>query len=392
MHMNILIISPFFSPFTGVGALRMNSLASFLAEKNANIFVLKLSNKNYDKKMTSLHLLSKNFNNIKCFDFELIINDTEKTKENIKSKIEEICKENKINCIVLSCGPYYTIKPIIEIKNEYKIPLIVDYRDLWLYDPRPYQSIREYIGRTKNILVNKKYELDLMNCCDAFVTISEKSLDTMTKHYPNLEFKSKCIYNGYEKIKDSSYSNYIQQDDYVKIVFLGKLSYYSNKGADKYFKAIGTLIKDNYKIKIIHIGEEEEQIKNLLIKNDIDKDTYISVGQLDYNDALSITENCDICGAVINYASGLGTKVFDYIYCNKPIVAVAPRESEFEMLISEFENKFICQTSEGIYNSIKKIVDEKIKVLTQFPEKKAKYSREHQNEQFEILIKSQIVL
>ena len=46
--MKILLISPYFAPFTGVGGLRMTSLTAYLQKAGEDVTVLKLADTCYD--------------------------------------------------------------------------------------------------------------------------------------------------------------------------------------------------------------------------------------------------------------------------------------------------------------------------------------------------------
>ena len=201
-----------------------------------------------------------------------------------------------------------------------------------------------------------------------------------------LRDKAYCIYNGYSETRKLPQNVYEKSPDTVDICFLGKLAYYSPASAGLVLGAVSSLRKKGYPFRIVHIGEKEE-LGALLAKAELPAEALLEVGPLPYGKALSAAENADIFCAVINYPEGLGTKVFDYIYLNRPLVAVAPPGSEFEELISAAENGFVCQTSGQVEAALEKIVLEKIKTLTDNTAFSEGFSRTAQNRAYHKLIK-----
>ena len=374
--MNILMISPYFEPCTLVGALRMSSLAKFLIQTGHSVSVLKIRDEEYSPNCTGLEVDPR----INTHSFSEQGNSSQ-IEQQLLELIDKVCIQT-FDCCIVSCGPYYTIRPSIYLTEKYDIPLIVDYRDLWLYDPRPSTSLRSFLGTQKLRIFQKGLERKLMTTCAQFVTITPLSMQTMKKHYPILQGKSHCIYNGYTPFPefDSSVKKE-QKTETTDIYFLGKLSYYDRAAALLYFRAVASLRKQGYPVRIIHIGVPEEN-QSLLDEARLSSDAYVQLGQMSYQTALETAINADIFAAVINYKHGLGTKLFDYIYLNRPVVAIAPQNSEFEGLLAPATAGYVCQTKEQIEKSIKRIIDLNQTVLTEDSSYRKNFSRQYQNQRY----------
>lgn len=374
--MNILIISPYFAPCTLVGALRMTSLAKHLAQCGHSISVIKIKDEEYPLDCID----PKTNQSVATYLFSAEGKDFQ-IEKNLQELIDEVCMQ-KFDCCIVSCGPYYTIRPSLYLTKKYGIPLVVDYRDLWLYDPRPAQTLRSFLGIQKRRILNKAIEKELMKQCAGFVTVTPASVHIMEKHYPILKGKTKCIYNGYVPSLDiDSFVSNERRTESVDICFLGKLSYYDRSAALMYFQSVAELRNQGYPVRIVHIGIPEDNL-TLLEEVGLPSDAYVQLGQMPYQKAMQTAKNADIFASIINCQYGLGTKLFDYIYLNRPIVAVAPPKSEFEELLKTTTAGYVCQTKEQIETSIKNIIDQKQTYLTEDTSFSEAFSRQQQNQRY----------
>lgn len=376
--MKILIVTPYFPPFTGVGALRMGSLARFLLKSGHSLTVVKLSDSCYP---------SRAADGAQIHDISYVEFSERKTyKENVSqtcSVLFDLVSLSSFDCCLVCCNPYYTLEPVLRLWERRHIPFVIDYRDLWLYDPLPVTTLRMFFGRHKQRLQYGGMEKKALDACSAFITCTPRNLQIMIDHYPLIKEKSFCIFNGYDFPKKASVS--LRPDDSekgeIRICILGKLAYYSPQGAEAFFRAVSGLIRKGYPIRIIHAGATEP-LEEIFQKTGFPQEHFKDLGQLPYEEAMAAAASARICTAIISYAIGLGTKIFDYIYLNKPIVAYAPEHSEFEEILSEAENAFVCQSAGQMASAIETIIAENRMTLTEHKEFVERFSREDQNERF----------
>lgn len=375
----ILIISPYFYPYTGVGALRMTSLAKYLAENDFQVTVLKW-NHYRDQTYQPDEPLAYPFIQILEYPPSLMRG---------KALAEELFRLHQLNCyhlLLLTCGPFDTIRPTMDFIKQSKIPFLVDFRDLWIYDPCPHKTLRFKLGRIRHFIKNTMVEKHLLSLCSKYIVVTPGNLSIMWKHYPKYKKKGICIYNGYDESALIRSTGQERNKAEFSICILGKFAYYSKENALKLLCAVKKLIEDGYQIKIHHIGTYEDAIHDLLKQSGLSRDAIIEYGQLPYQEALSIAEKCNVMSVIVSYANGLGTKVFDYIALNRPIICIAPPNSEIEALLAPAENAFPCQTSEEIYLAVQKTMEDKIDFLTEDASFAQQFSRKKQNEQYAALM------
>ncbi len=379
--MKILIVSPYFAPFLGVGALRMSSFVKYLLTQNDEVSVVKYCDEIHSSDMIGSERIdgvdyTEVFANLKSpfGDLSNIFYNT----------LDKLLSEKTFDVLFCSAGPFYTISAVEKISKKYGVPYVLDYRDLWIYDDRKVSGITNKLRHKIFKIRYKKYEKSATQNANLFVTVSPLALEIMEKKY-KLQ-NSHVIFNGYDDnaLKDIVVSDKKESDTF-EICFFGKLSYYSYSHALNYLKAVKGLIDEGYDLAIKHISENESSTQKIIDEIDFPRDRYICTGRKNYKDGMEVLKESNISAAILSYKRGLGTKIFDYIFVGKPIVAIAPPSGDFDNLANNYENLYVCQNEEQVKQSIKKIVDLKITTLGKNINAEI-YSRYNQNKKYRDLI------
>lgn len=381
--MNVLMISPYFAPCTLVGALRMTSLAKYLVSQGVQVTVIKAA----DAMIGPPDIAAgEPVEGVLYREFIADMNESKSVEAALLQAIDDMCAANHYDCCVASFGPFITASAVTAVQTRYHIPLVVDYRDPWLYHPMPCKTLKEKLLKWYVIVRFHGLEKRLMEYCTAFVSVTPRCVQCMIDHYPALAAKSHCIYNGYTYVPE----NLAEKRDLVQtnIYILGKLSYYSPEGTKAFFQAVKNLMGKGHPIQVVHIGKEEPLVEEILRDIQFPMENFRAEGQQSYENAIAKARAADIFVAINRDPDGLETKVFDYIYLNKPIVAYGPPKSEFGELISHAENSFMCQTRDEMEAAIERIIVEKLTYLTKDDAFRASLSRAHQNERYYQLLRS----
>lgn len=373
--MKILLISPYFAPYTGVGGLRMTSLAAYLQKAGEEVTVVKLADTCYPADQAD----GPRPSGVSYVDFVPAEEDKEPEKT-LYPVLDRLCTETAFDCCLVSFGPFYTVRPAIYIKEHYQIPLVADYRDLWLYHDFPKKSLRIFLGRCKEWLLHHRQEASLMAHCSAFVNPSLWGERVMQKHYPVLKEKSALILNGYNMPPPAGTeaSAPLSSSEELRICILGKFFYYSPAGTQTFFSALTSLLAHGVPIHVYHIGTAEA-VQSLLDTSNFPQNHYHELGSMPYEQALSAAQQAHICAIISGGVFGYGTKAFDYIYLNKPIIAYTPENSELVELLKDAENAYVCQTAAQMKAAIEAVIQGGSYQLTKNLEYRQRFSRETQN-------------
>lgn len=375
--MNILMISTYFAPCTIVGALRMTSLANYLLSHGNSVTVIKLAEASYD---TGGLASGKRVEGATYVELTSNIEDWKSVNIELLQLIDKLSLSNHYDCCIATFGPFSTIPSIVSGTKKYHIPLVVDYRDLWVFFPTPTTTIKGKL--IKWYLFFKYYGLEksLMTHCAKFVSVTPRSVERMIHFYPFLKKKSHCIYNGYTDILGEVTMQTVPEN--FSIFFLGKLAYYSIEGTRFFFEAVNSLIQKGHSIRIVHIGKREPVVDQIMCELFFPEKVFVAEGQHPYAETIKMAQKADMFMAINRDPDGLETKIFDYIYLNKPIVAYGPADSEFSEMMRHGENAYMCQSKQQIEQAIETIIVERKAYFTTNMEFRKSLSRDDQNAKY----------
>lgn len=379
--MNILIVSPLFPPYSGVGGVRMNSLSKYLQQNGHNVFVIR----NTPSLCGEGSLNSKVPKYIEITDVNACLS-RKKNAQLYYDAIKELSNEQKIDLIIFSVGPYYTLRIAPRVRKILGIKYVIDFRDLLVYDRREkrtfYEDLKRFIYRYMHWFVERA----AVNSSEAVVVVTPGDNKTMSRHYKKKRNRVYTIYNGYENVELVNCKTRSESD--FTIASFGKLGYYSIDLVELLFSAVTNMVQKDKNILINHIGQKEASIEELLLSGRFIDVKYDCTGLVSYEEGRSLLKQADVCLIIYNHPTGLGTKVFDYIACNKPIILLTRHGKALAQLISSFKNGFVCESAKCLESTISKILEDEIKTLDDEKDL-AQYSRHYQNEQYMKIIESQ---
>lgn len=374
---SILILSYAFAPCTLVGAARMTSLADYLSKCGHAVAVISLGRSHYESDIWTRPVPKR----IKHIEIE----ETENINLTISERIEEEFLENKYSICMVSMGPFDPQIFLWRICKKHGIPLVLDYRDPWLF--------YTYYYNGRNVLIKiKRFIYDLMmirherrsiGYASAIVSVTDKNTGILKKRYKKYKEKFFTVFNGHDDL--SSYKGIVpnSQGEY-RVGCIGKFLYYDEGYATSFLKVIDDLNKKGHNIRLFHAGEANDDATEYVGKAGMGKNTYKYVSKLDYSEAMKLL--CGMNASLIIYKAkeGLGTKVFDYIGLNKPIIYYGTRPSELSDFIGKFQNIIATDNEKELENELKRFESSFISEIgTSEP---LFYSRENQNKVYEELL------
>lgn len=334
---NLMIIAPTFLKKNTVATQRMDSLINYMIQQGHHISLIC----DNIKEKRDTRLLDK-------LSIYLVDN------KDYYNSISKLLSISEFNIILFTLGPYFVLPIVHKIKNNFNIKIILDYRDLWTFDIRGFY---DYFNPKKNIKRMYSYfiELKAMNYADLIVTVTDQWKKKIVQYFHQSQKKVFVIENGFdENINFNAENNNSNCDKEMKICVFGKLSYYSKKYTRVAFKGINNYNKmyKNVNLKIYHIGQKEEYV-NKLIKEYKMEDLYIHIGYVNYIEGITfLKQNADAFLIIDNRMGALGTKYYDYIALNKPIIFIGPKKAILSKMIKKFSNGYSCQKKDEVINSL----------------------------------------
>jgi len=378
--MNIMIVSPAYAPYTGVGANRMMSLSVYLIKMGFDVTVLRNAPELWPENSRKSTVPE----GVRVVDV-YAVGSFEECKKAYYEKVESIITTRNIDISIYSCNPYYTAPVAREMKLIHNAKYIIDFRDLWIKDEALTRSILRIIKKYLVRLPYHRYEKECIEAADAVLTVTPKDCQHLQKQYPKYSDKIQIIFNGYDesRINQSMEESLKLNEDYIGI--FGKFGYYDYKYVVEMLKSVKKLNSNGFPIKIVHIGDCDRNTLKALEKTEFPKELYINPGFLDYSEGMKILSKAKLNCLIVHYKRGLGTKLFDYIYLNKPIVYFAHADSSISQILKTCKTAFCCNNAKDSYSAIETILKNDMNSLG--CQNISLYSRDIQNQNFCNLMK-----
>jgi len=390
--MKLLIVATHFPPYSSVAVVRIASLTRFLIKQGYEITVL--TNKHeFNSEEANVDSLLNEVNKVEI-DVSQANGKFFECRDLYIKEFHKLMKVNQFDCVFITSGLFYTL-PLCKIsKVNYNTKCIIDFRDLWVFDIR---SIKEFINPS-NLLrkfVFFPIERQAIKYADKVITVTDGWSEILKKVHSKYNRKICVVYNGYDEeylnksISDEKNEKNLVEIDSKKfnIMSFGKLSYYSKHYSSVFFTAIKRLDREYPLIRVIQIGSEEKETNEVLLKTGFNRDKYINTGFCDYREGMVLLAKADVCVLIDIRKKAIGTKLYDYIFTNKPIIYVGKRNTYLSNFVASFEYGYSCQTEEQVMCALKNIIEQKIEKLSTNNSVK-KYSRQMQNKAFLRIIES----
>ncbi|MBC8469697.1 MAG: glycosyltransferase [Planctomycetes bacterium] len=251
-----------------------------------------------------------------------------------KKNIENIVLNNKIDIVFSTYPPITTVLLGLHLKRKYNIPLVVDFRDGFLFERcRKLNFVQEYCA--------KIIEKEIVKHADFIITVSPPITNYFKQRYKVRDLAT--IYNGFDTsdlddIKDIDTPELEERPFLMK--YFGRFSKSSeNRKPANLFKALsilkeeGLISKDSFHLVMFTDLSESESslIKKLKIENIVTVNTIIN-----RDDALREMKVCDflLFHGDVGSSSVVSTKLLEYIFMETPILGIC-KNNEAEHVIEK---------------------------------------------------------
>jgi glycosyltransferase involved in cell wall biosynthesis len=265
----------------------------------------------------------------------------------ISKKAKKIIKTKHIDVILVNSFRTFPALSAKRLSQKFNIPLIVDLRDIFEQSSNN-EPISKRLSNSmfiNNLIANRirkkllQQRNKILKKADAVTTVSEWHVKTLSKYNHNV----KLIYNGFDA--DLFFYQTIKNEIFT-IVFTGKVQSVEIKNPSLLFEAISHLSTEkkvdmtNIRLQFYLIDEKSKEI----IRSFAQK--YHVVDFVDIFDTVPSTEipkilnSSSILLLLANSSIGenapkgmMGTKIFEYLAVEKPILCVRNDEDCLEKTI-----------------------------------------------------------
>ena len=240
------------------------------------------------------------------------------------NKAREILKKEKFDIIFVTAPPFSSVNMAVELKKEFDIPLVIDYRDLW------YESYFSFYPTLFHRSMNKKMEYNALREADKITVTNRGIKEKLLNTYKFLSFEDVTIVShGFDPKDFEDLEPIPKTNNRLVISYSGIfMEYNTPKYFLKAFKEISLEkpeIAANIELHFIGFLRKENQ---LLVRK-LQLDEFVKdFGYLEHRDAVRQLISSDVLWFMLgdkkNIDALLPGKLYEYVGAKKPIIACVP--------------------------------------------------------------------
>jgi hypothetical protein len=380
-HCTIFILSHFFTPHLLISAKRASYLATYLSEHGYNVIVLKAHNQHYAKD----HIGQSNppadyqVRNICLPSSSAGMQSDRLWYQAYKKEIGRLLPSKKACCLYMSGNPFFYFALGKCIKKKYGVSYLLDFRDPWYQDRRLHHqhgSLVDKIRFYRSSFLDRIRERQSVQHAAYVINVTRKRTDIYRRYYKRLDpQRFITIPNGYDETQVPAGNSPANHDDgCLKVGIFGKFGYYSHQHVDLLIEASRKL-PESFQCVFHHWGDVKfdayltDQVQRQHVAQ-----RFCFHGQEDYKAGMRELGQMD-CLLINNRdIAHFPTKIYDYIWLNKPVVALLAPGSELGGWLKRFRHAYQVQTASELSDRLTQIARFSIRQLDPEIDKES-YSR-----------------
>ena len=335
---------------------------------------------------TSVRKTAGRLENFISIYFSIHGNEVKYWKENFFKTIKGIIEEHKPEAIFATVPPFSVLPLVSKVARQYKLPLILDFRDAWSqWRTVPYGTVFHYF---RTLSFERKY----LSIADANIVTSRQTMEDFKRLHKNISpNKFHYIPNGYngalqewkpiDSGKETFTIGYVGSFYYSPQARVQMLMPWWKKRGHRmlqyiphkqdwlyrspyfFFKALQQFNKSypeiGKKIKVKFAGKKPSWLQEMIQEFDLGNQVEL-IGEVSHRESLLFQQQCD--ALLITSAKqekgkdySIAGKTFEYLQIQRPIIAFVC-EGEQKDLLTESKAALICDP-DHTDGSVKNLVD-----------------------------------
>lgn len=256
------------------------------------------------------------------------------------------------SAILSSSGPSTCHIVASKLKEEFGIPWIADFRDLWTQN-------HNYTGSPPKKLVERRLEMRTLSGADALTTVSEPLANKLRELHPDKVVST--ITNGFDPT-DRPSSNVLVDKEFT-ISYTGKL-YEEGMDPSPFFAALRTLIcspdVDPNNIRVNFYGEKEQWLGRMINEYSV-RGVVKEHGTISRQEAIDAQRRAQVL-LVLAWKraeeQGIYTgKIFDYLAAQRPILSIGSKKDVICGLLSDTGAGYCAEGYDEIYTTLRMLYE-----------------------------------
>ena len=268
-------------------------------------------------------------------------------------KCLQLLESEQFDAIFISGPPFSLFDVFSHVKKKYNIPLMLDYRDLWVDNQFSF-----YITPFHKIL-HKKKEYKALKASDKVIVTNRRIKEKLINDYKFLSFDDIFIIpHGYDPQDFEKVNIIAKPNDKMLITYAG--IFYEFITPKYFLKAFKKLLVEypavGENIRLAFVGLLRKENQNLIRKLKI-QSYIIEYGYLNHMQTIQKLLMSDILWMMVGNGKNAATvssgKLYEYFGTRKPVIACVP-DGALKLSAHEYKASFIVEPDniEQIKNKI----------------------------------------
>lgn len=357
----VLMIAQYFPPAGGVGSFRVTKFVKYLRDFYWEPVVLTVREDCYPRSAWLDYGIERDIPagvhiyRTRVWRSKIINDEGVKWLPFLLCALIKVIRRERPHLLYLTGGPFFPLITGPLMKALFRLPYVVDLRDPWRLAHRgtPLRGVKARLGQ----LLTHLAEPVVVKYAAKVVCATEQMCKEYRENYCHLpSWKFVTITNGYDpddfvKVKPIRFAD-------ITVVYTGKFrTSEAFRDPVPFFQALRILRERGRRVHFVHVGNLEEEVMNLAKDVGV-QDLVEFVGPHSYAEALAYAKGADILLLIGGGQKSEQTgKIFDYIGCKRPILALASQDTEIAKVVREIPNAIVIENiaPETIAAAIEKI-------------------------------------
>lgn len=347
----VLLLAAFFPPAGGVGTFRASKFVKYLPRFGVDVDVVALKEAVYLRRNwpMDLGMLEQVRPEVRVFRTEISrfpwVRDIGILWTfRLPFEVPRIMNAVKPDVVMFTGDPFFpmVLGPVLRLC--YGCKYILDFRDPWSLAERNagHRSLKLRVVD----LISRCAEWFSLRWCEQAVVVSEPMRTSLEERYPSMREKFLTISNGYDP--EDYETPAVDTRASGALLYTGKF-----RTGERYrdpkalFRALKQLASEGLRLPFVHIGAIEKDVVEAAVAAGLDLNGAKWEGFLPLHSTIACIKGARV-GVIIGggQRSEQTTKVFDYMACRIPILAIVNRESNVAAVLAAYPLAVIVENEE----------------------------------------------
>ncbi|NQV72534.1 glycosyltransferase [bacterium] len=270
--------------------------------------------------------------------------------------------QTPFDLVFATAPPYTSFLAGREVATRLGIPLVLDYRDDWIGNPR--HLYPTYWHKA----LNQRYERQAIAASKLVFSINAQIAQSIQNRHPECASRVSVVPQGFDPEDFEGHSSSSAESSPAaspgKMTFLYAGVFYDAQQPDSFLNALHRVFERRPEFKNVvqarFVGLFPESGKRLIEQLDLDVATEMT-GYVDHNESVSALTECDVAWMIVGRQKGeegISTgKLFEYFGSRKPILGLVPDGAAREALVQYGNARCVYPDDvEGISEAIEALI------------------------------------